>query len=449
MQVSLSQLVEKHLPVVRVETVDAQEPTCEYVSAPAGAWGKSITNATKVPGRLRIYDRADTAWYDSGDAGMTIKIRGNTSAYKDKKPFKIKLGLAADLLQRGDSLLFDRNWALITDESLKALSGFSLSRIVGMTWTPASMYVNLVINNNFRGTYLLIETVRRDKKCRIRTDKSGILFEGDAYWWNNDVYIKSILDSHYGYTFKYPDPEDLTEDDLSRLTDYLHAFEQSLNGSNYTDYIDIPSFARWCLAQDLMGSYDSGGTNRYYMLHDSTADARVVMPCLWDFDSNEKNQTTWSRCHTEHFTRLFTNSNQAFVYEYLKKWFRLYPTLVEQMQERFDEFSDTEQYQGLVSTYGYNYARWGTASDYGVMFSRRNAWYANRLPIMKGLVNTLRVPGDTDIDGVVDVSDINTILNCLLGKSDDDIIPSACDLNDDGVVDVADVNKAINAMLGM
>ena len=67
---TLSQVVATGLPVLCVETVEHEEPTCDYVSAPAGCMGLGISNATKVPGRLTVYQRIggmDSLMYDSGD----------------------------------------------------------------------------------------------------------------------------------------------------------------------------------------------------------------------------------------------------------------------------------------------------------------------------------------------------------------------------------------------
>lgn len=91
---TLSQIISKGLPTLYIETVDHETPTCEYVYAPPGCMGASIRNETKVPGRIVIYKRInwmDSVLYDSGDyekdvSGMTIKLRGNTSAFEPKKP---------------------------------------------------------------------------------------------------------------------------------------------------------------------------------------------------------------------------------------------------------------------------------------------------------------------------------------------------------------------------
>ena len=53
--------------------------------------------------------------------------------------------------------------------------------------------------------------------------------------------------------------------------------------------------------------------------------------------------------------------------------------------------------------------------------------------------------GDVNGDGKVDVSDVNILINIMLGKAN---LVNGSDLNGDGKVDVGDVNVAINLMLG-
>ena len=117
--VEIQDVIDAGLPILYVETVDGEEPTYDVAYAPEGQNGKGITNATKVPGRIRlVQDGIDL--YDSGEyvaktSGMTIKVRGNTSAADSpKKPYKIKLQVKADLLNRGnDAKYADKNWILI------------------------------------------------------------------------------------------------------------------------------------------------------------------------------------------------------------------------------------------------------------------------------------------------------------------------------------------------
>lgn len=55
------------------------------------------------------------------------------------------------------------------------------------------------------------------------------------------------------------------------------------------------------------------------------------------------------------------------------------------------------------------------------------------------------VVGDINDDGHVDISDVNAVINMMLGKT---ALTSAGDVNSDGKVDISDVNAIINLMLG-
>lgn len=55
------------------------------------------------------------------------------------------------------------------------------------------------------------------------------------------------------------------------------------------------------------------------------------------------------------------------------------------------------------------------------------------------------VTGDVTGDGTVDISDVNAVINMMLGKTD---VTAAADVNGDGTVDISDVNAIINIMLG-
>ena len=57
------------------------------------------------------------------------------------------------------------------------------------------------------------------------------------------------------------------------------------------------------------------------------------------------------------------------------------------------------------------------------------------------------IPGDIDGSGAVDVTDVNIVVNIILGKAQFANYPNA-DLDGNGVVDVTDVNKVVNIILG-
>ena len=149
--ISVSLVRAQTLPVLSITTDGGEEPACDFVFAPEGQFGISITNNQKVPGRAVLTENGNTL-YDSGEyqkdsTGMTIRIRGNTSAYySSKKPYKIKLEKKNDMLGRNDSCYYDKNWMLIDSggDELNTMIGLKVNEIMGLGgWTPAYKFVNL------------------------------------------------------------------------------------------------------------------------------------------------------------------------------------------------------------------------------------------------------------------------------------------------------------------
>lgn len=323
--VSIDELSKIDMPIVVIQTINDEYPTFEKIDCPPGCWGVGITNATKVPGRLLIIQQNDTI-YDSGDfvekeSGMTIKVRGNTSAFKDKKPYKIKLQKKADLLCRGDKSFNDKNWVLLRKEKLLWDVGFAVSRLLEMQWTPSYRYVNFILNGKYEGVYMLAEAVERNPKCRLNVEDTGFVFEYDSYWWNEDLFVESSTASPMNYTFKYPDSDEITDDQLSYFKDMINTVEQSVFNGTYPDYIDLNSFASWILAQDILGNRSGGGSNVYLTKYDNSPSTKVMMGNLWDFDRIFLMNDSWSGCRGVFlWPYLFDNPNPEFVDSYVSKW---------------------------------------------------------------------------------------------------------------------------------
>ena len=293
------------LKVVCITTVDAEEPTVEKVYAPAGCMGTGSTNATKVSGRIQIFapTDSDNPIYDSGEykedkSGMTIKIRGNSTAnYKSsRKPYKIKLQKKADFLGRTTERK-DKEWGLLTTlaEDKCAITntlGFGVSDIVGQPWTPAMENVTVLFNGKFRGLYALVELVKKSSD-RIDVADDGYIAEVDPYWWNESVSVETMVYAPYTcpykVTFKYPDPDDITQvqiDVMQGVMDRLDsAIVNPIDGDEYSKHINLDSWARWLLIHQILGDLDSAGSNQYFYRHDCSTDTLLNMGPVWDFDA--------------------------------------------------------------------------------------------------------------------------------------------------------------------
>ncbi|GAB6982173.1 CotH kinase family protein [Prevotella dentasini] len=364
------------LPVVLVTTVDAEEPSCEYVSHPEGCIGDGTKNATKVPGRVVVRQGNDVL-FDSGDylkkeSGMTIKIRGNSSAYQDKKSFKIKLEKKGDMLSRGDDKTYkDKNWVLLKNDvlCLNTLIGMKTQELLHRGWTPAVRCVNVVINGDYRGVYMLGEAVERNEKCRIDVDKNnGYVIEEDPYWWNEDVsfaggYLSDWYLDYFKYTFKYPDADELTPEQLSYIKTAVYNLEKSIEDGTYPDYMDVRSFASWLLAHDLLGDNDSAGSNMFLTKYDDTAESKFRMGPLWDFDAIMRMPDIWARIHDEYyFGRLFGSSNRTFAETYEALWNEITPTFFDEMTAFLQAYPQTEEGKAAERSRQADWDRWADSN---------------------------------------------------------------------------------------
>ncbi len=364
-EVTLDSLRKIGLPVVVVETINGEEPSCEYLTPDEGFPGYSIRNATKVPGSVQVIVGEKTIYdsglYHEGMSGMTIKLRGNNSAFTPKKPYKIKLQKKADMLGE-DEMYKDKDWVLLKDEtpSLNLMVGLKVNELVGLQWTPRFRFVNLMMNGDYRGVYMLCESVKRNTNCRLNVSETGFIFEFDPYWWNEELWFKSNM-SNRRYTFKYPDSEDVTPEQLDYLVDFMTKVDYSPYNGTYEEYIDMKSFASWVLGHDILGTYDWYGSNMY-MTKNDTLDSKLMMANMWDFDTIEMVSDNYSMAHTTtsgpFFNPLFNSPDSTFTEAYRKRWEELSPTLFDEMEQFLYDFAVSDEAAALEKSRELDFNHW-------------------------------------------------------------------------------------------
>ncbi|MBQ6187769.1 MAG: CotH kinase family protein [Prevotella sp.] len=352
------------MPLLCISTIDGEMPTCQVVTAPAGCIGTSITDNNYVAGRMVMTLSGDTL-YDSGEyeqsvSGMRIKIRGNsTGAYLDQHPYKIKLSKKSDLLRRGDEYKH-KEWLLLSMytwnvkmtreySNLLNIAGTVAAKAVGVEWTPSYEFVNVMLNGKYQGMYYLMESVSRDE-CRVNVSNEGFIIEHDPFFWNEDGHF--FKTNHqiaaYGYTYKYPDKDEVTDDVQTAICDYMNEFEDCLYGDgDVAQYIDMESFAKWILVHDILGTDDGAGCNKFLYKYDMLTDAassKLKIGPPWDYDSCFRiGDGQWSKVHTMtafYYPKLFERND--FKEEYLRQWDRvssdLESVLLDGLEEEYEKY---------------------------------------------------------------------------------------------------------------
>lgn len=402
------------LKVIDIKTTDNEEPTCEFAEAPEGSMGMTIVNETKVPCRVIITLMNDTL-YDSGEyiksaSGATIKISGNTTAFysqDENYPYKIKLQKKGNLLCNNDKKYEDKDWRLLKDAvSLNTIIGFKVNELIGLSWTPKYTPCNVFMNGDYRGCYLLVESVKRNKDCRINVSKdNGYIVERDAYWWKESKYFATNYfenSKSYRWTWKYPDEEDVTQEQEDYIRAYINQAEESIINGTYNNYIDCGSFAKWILAHDILGTKDSGGSNLYVSKYDENS--LLEMPNLWDFDSNfcmdiNEFSAYHYRDYDFYFPRLFNNSNNEFRNRYKELWNSINSTLSDNIVNFVREYVNSDEGKKLQASREYHIKRWNFWKKTTVEDDANEAisWLVPHIIAMDKLINnTDRISDITD-----------------------------------------------------
>lgn len=346
------------LPLVKIETVDGLKPT---------------SAKEKHNGRMYLI-RNNQKVYDSGSTNeFNVKVRGNATATYPKAPYKLKLPKKVDLLESNGSNTItgyeDKNWVLLanyTDKTLlRTQIGFCLASLFNeleendQLFVPRSEFVDLILNDEYLGNYMLTESIKEGKK-RVHvneklSDEGGIGFLAEYdfnYYANEPKWFKSIEQS-YPYTFKFPDTDDNNFDlYMSVFEEYINSFETSLYNSSSDDewekYINIDSFARWYLIQNILGNMDS---NYYFYKNSSSDDSKLIMGPVWDFewsigigwyDGERPRAPDYWCANNWYFEKLLTK--EKFINALKEQWSKIkkiYPDLAEIINNKMDEIAMT------------------------------------------------------------------------------------------------------------
>ena len=181
----------------------------------------------------------------SSQSAMKIRGRGQASwTNYDKKPYRFKLTLGVQLLGMSKS----KNYALMAyaDDPhafLRATTGYKVSQLMNLVYTPDRRAVELVLNGDYKGLYFLTETVRVDKdrvpivKQDDNTTDASLVSGGWLLEIDNvdDAEQVTITDGS-GNTarFSYKDPEELSTQQSNYLMEQLNGMDDAIYATDKT-----------------------------------------------------------------------------------------------------------------------------------------------------------------------------------------------------------------------
>lgn len=287
-------------------------------------------------GRLLMVNADGTIAYEGGLD--EIKGRGNATFPRPKKPYQIKLSDKTDLMGMGKH----KTWILLAnygDNSLlRNTLTFQMARAAGLEYTPKSDFCDLYINNQYLGNYELSTKVQiDDNRIEIRDLEKATeeVNDKDLDEYRRFGYNKAKKATQKG--FKIPnDPEDITggyllefekihryDDEVSGVTTkkgqpivikepeyatqaqtmYVYRMMQSIEnglrardgvdpttGKHYTELIDLDSFVKKYLVEEISKNYDGNKSSLYFYKPVDSVSAKLMAGPVWDYDNGYGNE---------------------------------------------------------------------------------------------------------------------------------------------------------------
>ena len=89
-------------------------------------------------------------------------------------------------------MALNKDWVLLADYCDKSLMRsiwmFEASKAVGMNYTPDYRHVDLYLNNEYQGTYLMTELIEEGSK-KVNVEDDGFIIECDGHYLEEPCYF--------------------------------------------------------------------------------------------------------------------------------------------------------------------------------------------------------------------------------------------------------------------
>ena len=240
------------------------------------------------------------------NGNISIEIRGSSSQMFPKKSYGFETK-SSDWVNLDVSLIDlpeENDWILYapyTDKTMiRDVLTYTLDASLGH-YTPRCRYVELFVNDEYQGVYVLMEKIKRNKNRvdiakLLPTDISGENLTGgyiikidkttggSGEGWHSD-YINNTNKTYYQY--HYPQSDEITTEQKKYIQSYVRNMEQSLyterfsGQGSYHEYLNDSSFIDFMIINELSKNIDG-----YRLSSFLYKGKNKLMNCgpIWDFN---------------------------------------------------------------------------------------------------------------------------------------------------------------------
>lgn len=350
---------------------------------------------------------------------------------------------------------------------------------LGFTFTPGCQYADLVVNSTYVGTYQITDRVKvesgrvlvsekeKDKDWLLEIASNGEIGANDLYVAGNETNPNIVI--------KNPDKDDITAEQQEELKLAVGTYFTSF-WTDIENKVDQTSFINWYVASEILGGYKQLSD---IFVYKDNADGKLYFGPLWSNDkaygNNTKHPVNMSDLNTagSYKGMLFKHADyqvmcnkiealwqeQWFKDAVIAKWNTIYgesktTDLLASLTAKIDVLAaeiDQTQADNYASTANGG-AGWILEGEYSAAVKAIKDYLTQRFEYLdtkfKELAASSTRKGDINGDGEVNVADVTTLVDYILGKNPTSCNESACDINGDNEINVSDVTSLVDIILG-
>ena len=231
---------------------------------------------------------------------VAIELNGAADE-KSAYSFELRDDSGDDYAYRLLDMPKEEDWELVGPYSDKTMLrnalAYDIARDV-MEYAPRTESVVLYINNEYKGIYVLTESVKRDDSrvdiAKLNDDENsgddltgGYILELDGPSSNSDKGFLSDIDASAFYRYHTPDDGDITAQQKTYIQGELDNFEQAIASGGFAtarNLMDIVSMVDFMLIQELGANSKAYGSNTFLYKDKDSKNPLLHAGPVWDFN---------------------------------------------------------------------------------------------------------------------------------------------------------------------
>jgi uncharacterized protein YjdB len=253
--------------------------------------------ATEPHSTLSVVNDADPTQNLTDVTLSEFKGRGNWTWTLPKRPYQFKFDTKTGIL----GLPVAKTWILLANMAdtslLRNKLAYDLGVDLGIPNSPHSRFVDLVVNGDYLGNYLLTEKIQVGTNRLELTDPQGVLMEldnnygtaEDWYFYTKKSNTLFVLKDAASSIAKKPavlvDPVKTAYADIQTKIDAFEdlLYAQSPDWASISALIDVDSFAKYYFVQETAANPEITQSSVYFYQNGPTD--KIHAGPIWDFDS--------------------------------------------------------------------------------------------------------------------------------------------------------------------